>query len=1073
MSNTDGDLSMDSKAERAIDLTDPENVSSITCDATDASSSCIEALETEEDKDIYGNYGFWWSADHPPTEMWWQVELTDPKQFKQVRFGLAPLCSYRRLVASNDGINYSTIIPRTVKYLQPTNTVDLSSFPEYKYYKFEAGDTNSGWDEGWQCPTEPPLIFYGLEFLKSSQATHTSASTQLDAGVHTNLNWTTFVPSATIPANTSINFRFRTSADAATWGSWTASTAYAGSIDLATLFGNTDKAKRYLQVETTLANTDGTSTPVLDAYTANFTNYILDHVTISPTPVTLYTGGAQAFTAVAYDDSNNVISGAVFGWSATCGSVNSLGNYTAPASIGTCYVTAETTIDGVTKSATATVNVIAPPITPPTCTDGAQNGDETGVDCGGSCPVCPPPPYCVGDICFCTRDNCIGVVTEVEVLLPDGSESYHAGDTIPITFLVSNENLYPFYRQNLPVIKTPFLTLDAYYSRNADGNYQKIINDIDYSSNLGFLLGNHNQVWLKVKADWIAPTDGSLNSFGSKVLVRAHTRSGDSPTTFYTQAKKVSAIFVAWDILNANFEVINPPPPPPCVGADCKCVGDSCWCVGANCSCTDPDKCKPCVGADCDCASDTCHCTGADCDCSDPKTCQKCVGADCQPCSGDECLPDCSGNDCVIIPPICIGSFCIEFPALIADKISTIFLALTAILALLALLFSIGSNILSMIRPSELLAFLLKGKERKHALGITYDSATGLPIPLTKVLLFRARDSKLLKVAISDKNGRFALETAPGEEYFIDVKKEGYKILSGAGANLLKNELAYEDNYFGQKFTTSDARPIFDRPIPLQQTLESLNLVLGVKVFESVAKFLRLINVPITLLGFVFSIIALQNSPTIYNKTIFAIYVLILIYFAYNLFVRSGRNRGLVFNKESRKPVDLAIVRAISETSGRLVRTTVSNEKGRYTLTLPKGFYEIIVAKAELKQDTAIRLRVRSNFALERAKIGMNRISTTSKTTLQRAEKQAKAWTPSIRRTALDSKEIIERFLEKKEKYGTSDINDGGVKHLINDKDISELPSDSGQKTNLSKENSKTIAKIPPNWQLPKTNPPL
>jgi len=34
----------------------------------------------------------------------------------------------------------------------------------------------------------------------------------------------------------------------------------------------------------------------------------------------------------------------------------------------------------------------------PTCTDGIQNGDETGVDCGGSCAVCPSEPSCTDGI---------------------------------------------------------------------------------------------------------------------------------------------------------------------------------------------------------------------------------------------------------------------------------------------------------------------------------------------------------------------------------------------------------------------------------------------------------------------------------------------------------------------------------------------------------------------------------------------------------------------------------------------------------------------------------------------------
>ena len=43
---------------------------------------------------------------------------------------------------------------------------------------------------------------------------------------------------------------------------------------------------------------------------------------------------------------------------------------------------------GNSSSASNTVNETT--LAAPTCSDGIQNGDETGVDCGGSCPSCPP-----------------------------------------------------------------------------------------------------------------------------------------------------------------------------------------------------------------------------------------------------------------------------------------------------------------------------------------------------------------------------------------------------------------------------------------------------------------------------------------------------------------------------------------------------------------------------------------------------------------------------------------------------------------------------------------------------------
>lgn len=99
----------------------------------------------------------------------------------------------------------------------------------------------------------------------TSPGTHTSATTQIDTGAHSSMNWTTFSSVVSIPTNTSISYRFRTSADASTWSAWSSPTLYATSIDLSGLAG-----QRYLQVETALENSDQTDTPRVDSYTANF-----------------------------------------------------------------------------------------------------------------------------------------------------------------------------------------------------------------------------------------------------------------------------------------------------------------------------------------------------------------------------------------------------------------------------------------------------------------------------------------------------------------------------------------------------------------------------------------------------------------------------------------------------------------------------------------------------------------------------------------------------------------------------------------------------------------------------------
>ena len=79
-------------------------------------------------------------------------------------------------------------------------------------------------------------------------------------------------------------------------------------------------------------------------------------VTISPTSVSLLTGGTQQFSATVTGSSNTAVT-----WSVTGGSVSSTGLYTAPTTAGT-YTVKATSVADTTKSASATVTVSAAPV---------------------------------------------------------------------------------------------------------------------------------------------------------------------------------------------------------------------------------------------------------------------------------------------------------------------------------------------------------------------------------------------------------------------------------------------------------------------------------------------------------------------------------------------------------------------------------------------------------------------------------------------------------------------------------------------------------------------------------------
>jgi len=81
----------------------------------------------------------------------------------------------------------------------------------------------------------------------------------------------------------------------------------------------------------------------------------MDHITVTPNPVSIPVGGTQQFNATAYDLYNNIIPGVGFNWATSVGSVNATGFFTAQTTANVGLVTAT---NG-SISGSANVNVVA------------------------------------------------------------------------------------------------------------------------------------------------------------------------------------------------------------------------------------------------------------------------------------------------------------------------------------------------------------------------------------------------------------------------------------------------------------------------------------------------------------------------------------------------------------------------------------------------------------------------------------------------------------------------------------------------------------------------------------------
>ena len=497
-----------------------------------------------------------------------------------------------------------------------------------------AGNQSPSWNECPLSPVQPARYirlsggvcgFAGcggmvreLEAYKAGVfATHTSASTQLD-GTSTFQHWDSFVPDATIPANSSIAFRFRTSPDSTTWSSWSVSIPYAASISLSGL-----SQQRYLQVESTLTSTDGVANPALHAYTANYTRDStcdgFSHLTISPSTVSILTGGTADFTALAVNSGGSSMPGATLSYSADSGTINSSGHYTAPSTPGTYTVTATSSCGG---SVTASVVVSAPvvdtcanfdhvSISPKSATvstgqtlsftissfnhDGSSNlSPATASASGGSIsgsvltapstpgtytvtatsacgstdtltvtvkPANPSPKHlCFGQFNVPLNQPCDAILPQIQVISPNGGESSQIGRDLPLSFRFHPGPMSQGTVEELRTKKNSNVFIDLYLTLD-DGSYQKIISDVDYTRNSsltdasGTALGSGD--YLKVETVFPVPKDLSYLTQKARILARYHTSPDDSPASLSTATDPHTAL-VTLDTSDQVFSLTSP-----------------------------------------------------------------------------------------------------------------------------------------------------------------------------------------------------------------------------------------------------------------------------------------------------------------------------------------------------------------------------------------------------------------------------------------------------------------------------------------------------------------------------------
>jgi len=164
-------------------------------------------------------------------------------------------------------------------------------------------------------------------------------------------------------------------------------------------------------------------------------------VSLLPTSVSVQAGGTKQFTATVGGTTNTAVT-----WSATGGTVNSSGLYTAPNTGGTFMVTA-TSVADITKTASATVNVTVPTVAvyiSPTSallqTGGNQQFTATVAGTSNTAVAWSATGGTISSSGLYTAPNTAGTVTVTASSVADGTKSASAtvNVTVPVVAVSVN-----------------------------------------------------------------------------------------------------------------------------------------------------------------------------------------------------------------------------------------------------------------------------------------------------------------------------------------------------------------------------------------------------------------------------------------------------------------------------------------------------------------------------------------------------------------------------------------------------------------------------------------------------------
>ncbi len=233
--------------------------------------------------------------------------------------------------------------------------------------------------------------------------------------------------------------------------------------------------------------------------------------------------------------------------------------------------------------------------------------------------------------------------------------------------------------------------------------------------------------------------------------------------------------------------------------------------------------------------------------------------------------------------------------------------------------------------------FMLIARRRRKQWGVVYNSLSKLPIDLAIVRLLDAKTGRVVRSAVTDKDGRYFFIVQAGTYKMIAVKTSYVfpsDVLRG-----MKEDAKFIDLYHGEiievtKETTITANVPLD-PVSVEKTPRRILL-------EGIARRLQKSLGVITILAMAVAT-ALSPTPTMF--AMFGANVIMYLLFRRLSITRKPKNWGIVYDDKSKKPLSNVVARIFDTRFNKLLETQVTDVRGRYAFLVGQNTYYVTFEK--------------------------------------------------------------------------------------------------------------------------------